>query len=71
MKTQALYNETVGQLLHRVCGSDSDVLMAEFFRLNPLQRSLFLMPSQWVNIPDVVSEPDTASAAAEVIDLWE
>ncbi|MBV7264362.1 hypothetical protein KCG43_20330 [Photobacterium sp. WH24] len=71
MKTQALYKETVGQLLHRVCGSDSDVLMAEFFRLNPRQQSLFLTPGQWVNIPDVVSEPDAASAAVEVIDLWE
>ncbi|ELH7952702.1 hypothetical protein Q9F39_004232 [Vibrio fluvialis] len=69
MIVQAIYGETVGRLLYRVLGEETDTLKDEFYRLNPDQTTPFLTPNQWVNLPDVVAS--SSESDSEVIEVWE
>ncbi|MCG9785382.1 tail protein X [Vibrio brasiliensis] len=70
MIVTARYNETVGSLLTRVFGEDSDELDDIFYQLNPSVTSRFLEAGQEVNLPD----PETTTTKTEsdhVIEVWE
>ena len=70
MKIKARYNETVCGLLFRVFGDDSDELEADFYRLNPTQKSQFLEPKQVVVVPDKV-KVEKQAATLKPLEVWE
>ena len=70
MRIKARYNETVCGLLFRVFGDDSDELEADFYRLNPTQKSQFLAPKQVVIVPDKV-EVKKQAVTLKPLEVWE
>ncbi|GEA22304.1 hypothetical protein [Vibrio harveyi] len=70
MRIKARYNETVCGLLFRVFGDDSDELEADFYRLNPTQKSQFLAPKQVVIVPDKV-EVEKQAVTLKPLEVWE
>lgn len=71
MKAQARYRETVGDLLYRIFGHDSDELESLFYELNPDVDDHFLEPGQEVNIPLIDDETENDSDDEHVIEVWE
>ncbi len=71
MRTQARYKETVGDLLYRIFGNDSDELESLFYELNPELDEHFLEAGQEVNIPIIDDEPENVSEVEQVIEVWE
>lgn len=71
MKAQARYKETVGGLLFRLFGEDSDELETKFYEINPELKDHFLAAGQEVNIPVIDTTPESAAEVEQVIEVWE
>lgn len=71
MKIRARYKETVGDLLYRIFGSDSDELEARFHELNPDLDDHFLETGQEVTIPIIERESESPAKVEQVIEVWE
>tara|TARA_Y100000588_G_scaffold349073_1_gene399187 strand:- start:289 stop:450 length:162 start_codon:yes stop_codon:yes gene_type:complete len=53
-----------------VFGDDSDELEADFYRLNPTQKSQFLEPKQVVVVPSQV-KVEKQAATLKPLEVWE